>query len=456
MGIELKVERRKINRALVVSFFILASGTVNAEKVDFGYSFFSNYQYSDNVSQLADIQGVTPVDPPSGNGLEYGVRFDLKTEQTAVLAAAIDANLSRIKYSVNESGFDLDDDTRKSVQASLLLQPRSNNFRLSIIDSLQQIKADRSNVQGVNNTADVNTFSITPSYFYRLNTHSRIHIGYTYSDLKEDVEDTAQQNSSRTSTTTELSYQRQLTRFLNWSLVVNHVETEFKEPKVEFDQDAVFLRIIKTGTLTNYSIDLGRQRAIDANDKDAYQNLIGFSLGRKINRSSDLTMFYRKGFSEAVNINVSNTLVQLEANNQSAFVDGIAREERIEVKYDYIKENLGLHFGLYGQDIKSEDELQNIILDDERNLGYQLGFDYRFLGGRYAVRLNYLHEKTEFNLTDEENEVDAVTLKIDNNLSRKWTVSFSVGSRNAKGSQTLNEVEEKQAILGLEFFPKGR
>lgn len=450
------MDLRKLYKVLAISSLFLASPFVNAEKVDIGYSFFSNYEYSDNVSQLADIQGATPVDPPSGNGLEYGLRIDLKTEQTAVLAATFDANLSQIKYSIDESGFDLEDDTRKNIQASVLLQPRTNNFRLSIIDSLQQVKADRSSVQGVNNTADVNVFSVTPSYFFRINERSKINLKYTYSDVDEDVEDTTQQNSSKTSTTTELGYQRQLSRFLDWSLIANHVETEFEEPNLKFDQDAIFLRVVKTGTLTNYSLDLGRQRAIDENDVDSYQNLIGFSLGRKINRTSDLTMLYRKGFSEAVNINVSNTLVQLQANNQSAFVDGIAREERLDVKYDYVKENLGLHLGLYGQDIKSEDELLNITLDDERNLGYQLGFDYRFLGNRYVFRLNYLHEKTEFNLVDQENEVDTVTMRIDNNLSKKWTISFSLASRNAEGSQTQNEVEEKKAILGLEFFPKGR
>lgn len=450
------MDLRKTKTSLAVAFLLLASGVVGAEKVDIGYSFFSNYEYSDNVSQLAGNQGTVSIDPPSGSSLEYGLRFDLETEQTAVLAAKIDANVSRINYKINESGTELDDDDRKNIQASVLFQPRTNNFRLSIIDSLRQEKSDRTNVQGVNNTTDVNVFSITPSYFFRLNERSRINVQYIYSDLDEDVEDATQLDSSKVSTTAELGYQRQVSNFLNWSLNANHVETEFKELNLEFDQDAIFLRIVKSGSLTNFSLDVGRQRAIDSNDVDAYQNLIGFSLSRKINRTSDFTLLYRKGFSEAVNINVSNTLVQLQANNQSAFVDGIAREERLDVKYDYIKESFGLHFGLYGQDIKSEDELQNIELDDERILGYMLGIDYRFFGNRCIVGLDYVHEKTEFNLINQENEIDAVTLRIDNNLSKKWTMSFSLGSRNTKGSQVQDGVEEKKAILGLEFFPKGR
>ncbi len=450
------MDSRSFKKVFVAGFLVFSSFSANADRVDIGYSFFSNYQYSDNVSQLADIQGPVNFEPPSGNAWENGVRFDLKTEQTAVVAASIDADLSRTKYSVNESGFDLDDDDTKNINASILVQPRTNNFRLSILDSLQQIKADRTNVQGVNNTSDVNVFTVSPSYFFRLNEQSRITTKYTYTDLKEDVEDATQLDSSNNSSSTELSYQNKISRFVDWSLVATHATTEFDSTNQEFDQDALFLRVIKTGTLTNYSLDFGRQRAIDANDDDAYQNLIGFSLGRKINKTSDLTMLYRKGFSEAVNVSVSNNLVQLQANNQSAFANGIAKEERLEIKYDYVKESIGVHFRVFGQDIESVDEIQNITLDDERNLGAQLGFDRRFLGDRLVLTLNYQHEKNEFRITDQENSVNDISLRIDNNLSKKWTISFTVGSRNAEGSQTQNEIEEKKAIFGLEFFPKGR
>ena len=416
----------------------------------YDYSIFAEALKSDNIQQASSNLNLG-ADPQSGNIYEGGIRFDLANTPNATFAFAADGEFSRTKYQVEN----LEPEDNKRLNASLIFQPSNINFSLSILDQLRQVSANRQATQQVNNLSDVNVFSIVPAYFINLTSASRIDLNYRYSDIEEE-----QNLNSRTIGSSTVAYRRQVNQYTSWSVNAVDSHTEFKDTEFEFDQQSVFFRWQHTGDVTNYNLDFGRQRVLgEDNADDVYQTYVGVSLNREINTFSDLELQYFQGYSDAVNVDVSNTITQTSANDQAAFVQGLVRETQASVIYNYTNRNFTSRWQAQTRDLESEDDFAgNIGNIDENRDSVQVDFEYRFTTAqspsRFGIQLSYFYETSEFHINDVETKIGEGRIRFNYFPTPKLTTYLQVVERNTSGTGPQSDTDETRYIFGIEFAPR--
>lgn len=421
--------------------------------LDYNYSIFSSVEYTDNIRQVSEAGGTDE----AGQIYDAGLGFNLDTEANVLLAADVSGTFSKRYYSADE----LDAEDRKDLMASLLFQPSSNNFRLAVLESLQQVSADRRSVQTVNNLRDVNIVSVVPSYFFDLTPISRIRASANYSRIDEDEGDRtggAFEDSSRDVRGATVGYQYQVSDLSNWSLNATRSNTEFTDTEQEYDQESVFFRWAYGGRLTDWSLDLGQQRIVDAQDAD--EALVTFSIERQVNNNASLSMFYHQGYNDIVNDSVGNELIRIVPNRNAAFADELATEREFTLAYNYSRINFDAGVTLSTRNLESEESLTIGRPVDEDEHGLRLSSGYRFRDENYnmspyGLGLDYRHAREEFNLEGLENKINELRFRLDYFASQSLRVYLQLRSRNASGAGGSGDNDEQSVTLGFSFSPRG-
>jgi hypothetical protein len=427
--------------ALAVNCF----GIPSLYALDYNYSLYSSAEYTNNIRQAMQETGETV----SGNILRGGLGFNLNTEANARLAADVAGNFAKVYYSAS----DLDAEDHKALDVSFLFQPRSNNFRLALLESLQQVAADRRSVRTVNNLRDVNILSVVPSYFIDLTPVSRIRAAYGYSAIDEEFDD-----SSRDVTSATVGYQYSVSNLSDWSLNISRSTTKFTDTGQAFDQETVFLRWTYTGVLTNWNLDVGQQRIVEGGNES--ETLVTFSIARQVNNFSNVGLFYHQGYGDVVNTSVTNRLIQLVPNSDVVFADELAREKQVTLFYELDRGTLGGRLGLEARRLKSEESVAIGGVVDEDRYALNLGMDYRFHDqsnglSPYGVGAWYRYADEQFNLENENNRIHEAAIRFDYFATRSTRFYVELRSRDTAGTGPAAGTDEHLAVVGFRFAPRG-
>lgn len=413
--------------------------------LDYNYSLFSSVEYTDNIRQVSEAVGADE----AGRVIDAGLGLNLNTEPNVLLAANVSGSFARRYYSADE----LDSEDRKDLLASLLFQPSSNNFRLAVLESLQQVAADRRSVSTVNNLRDVNIFSVVPSYFIDLSPVSRIRTSASYSRVDEEFDLASREVRGAT-----LGYQYRVSNLSTWSLNATRSNTEFTDTSQEYDQDTLFFRWSYVGRLTNWSLDLGQQRVDEREGAD--ETLVSFSVEREVNNNAGVSLFYYQGYNDIVNNSVGNELTGMIPNRDAAFADELATERELSLGYDYARNNFDAGIDLFARNLESKEVFTIGRPVDEDEYGVRLSSGYRFRDENYnmspyGLGLNYRHTREEFNLDGRENKIHELAIRLDYYASQSMRVYLQLRSRNTSGSGGSANSDEQSAMLGFTFSPRG-
>ncbi|MCW8193273.1 hypothetical protein F6455_00545 [Proteobacteria bacterium 005FR1] len=411
--------------------------------LDYDYTLYSSAEYSDNIRQ-----GGLGDDRPSGNILEGGIDFNVATSADTTFAADVEGDFSRRWYSVD--GLDAED--RKFLDAGLLFQPDSSNFRLAVLESLRQVAENRRLARAVNNIRDVNVFSVVPSYFVDLTSRSRIRGTYSYSRIDEELD-----LATREVNTATVGYEYKVSNLSNVSLNVSQSDIEFTDRGTQYDQESGFFRWTYLGRLTNWALDLGQQRIVGFDD--AQEVLVNFSLDRQVSRYSTLGLFYSQGYSDAVGSQVGGRLTQLVPNSEAVYADDLAREQRMTLSYGFARGAIEGRLAVDAQTLESEEAVVIGRRVDEDNYSARLGLDYRFRSRNYdlsdfGIGASFRYRLEEFNITQEETEVNEAALRLTYFATRSTDLFMEVRSRNAAGTAPSSDSDENAIMVGIRFSPR--
>jgi hypothetical protein len=412
--------------------------------LDYDYSLYSSAEYTDNIRQGAGLGG----EPPSGSVLEGGIDFDLATGPGTTFASEVSGDFSRRWYS--EGGLEAED--RKSLDAILLYQPSSSNFSLAVLESLQQVAEDRRVVRSVNNTRDVNVFSVVPSYFFDLTSRSRIRTTYSYSRIDDELDLASREVNSLTG-----GYEYQISNLSALSLNVRRSDVEFTDIGNQYEQESAFIRWAYTGRLTNWALDLGQEHIVDQPDVD--QVMVNLSLDRQINSFSSLGLAYFQGFSDAVGSQVGGRLTALVPNSEAVFADDLASEKQLTLSYGLVRGHLEGRLALEARTLQSEDIITIGRPVDEDRYRARLGLDYRFNSSNddlsaFGIGASYRYTNEDFNLTQEFNEINEASLRLTYFATRSTNLFVELRSRNTAGTAPESDTDENAAIIGIRFSPR--
>lgn len=432
------------NRAIWPFGFLGLLVVQTGAALEYGYTAYSSVEYTDNIRQFDSSLR----DEEAGSITTGGLQFDAATEGSRTLAADVSGDFARAWY----SGQGLEPEDRKFLDASFLLQPQSNNFRLTVLESLQQVAADRRSVRTVNNLRDVNILAVVPSYFVVLTPISRVLASYSYSRVDEE-EDTA----SRDVNAATVGYEHRMSERSRWSLNVSQSQTEFDQTGFQYDQESAFLRWSYDGVLTNWSLDLGQQRVVDYPGSD--EALVNFSLDRQVNRFSNVGLFYRQGYTDLTDTSVTGRLTRLVPNSDAVFADELATEDQVIGYYNYTSGPLDLRFSADARQMESKQEVSIGRPVDEDRYGLSAAADYRLRGFRnalanFGVAGSYRYVKEDFHLFDETNDVNEARLRLNYFATRSTTFYGELRSRNASGAGPGSDTDEHSFTIGIRFSPR--
>ncbi|MGQ9424697.1 hypothetical protein ACXYTJ_01970 [Gilvimarinus sp. F26214L] len=431
----------KYNRFALGLFGALCAPGLAA--LEYDYTLYSSAEYSDNVRQ-----GSIDEDDPGGI-LTGGIDFGVNNSPGAVVAVDAVGDFSRRYYS--EGGLEAED--RKFLDAGLLVQPRSNNFRLAVLESIQQIQEDRRAVRTVNNLRDVNVFSIVPSYHIDLTTRSRVRASYSYSNIDDEID-----LASREVNATTVGYEYSVSDLSDWSLNARRSDIDFTDSGQQVDQESAFFRWAYSGDLTTWMLDVGQERVVEAGDTD--HALINFSLRRQLNSFSGLGVFYHHGYSDVVDSSVSGRLTRLVPNSDAVFADELAREKQLTLTYDFGRGNLEGIMRLDGRRLSSEEAVSIGMDVDEDRYSANLSLDYRFPSQYYdlsafGIGATYRYVDERFNIENEQNEINEAAVRLNYFATRSTHFFFEVRSRNTSGTGPMSHTDEASALVGVRFSPRG-
>ncbi|GAB1257152.1 hypothetical protein NBRC116494_16540 [Aurantivibrio plasticivorans] len=421
---------------------------LDSKAQSYGYSFFSSVGYSDNLAQLPVLGGGQETE--SGTVTTAGVEFNFQSDPNVEFVTSIDGAYARNWYSLDE----LTSDDQRTLNLSGVYQPDDTNFRLGVFDSYLQVALDRESAQTVNNLRDINVFSVVPSYFILISPVSRINTEYRFSSIrdKEGV-------TSRDFDIFTLGYERQVNSYLSLLVNARKQNTELSDTDQEFKQEEGFVGISGRGGITNFVLEYGRQRILnDGGVNDAYQSSARFSLIRQINSFSSLTAGYSQGFGDALTVDLDNTLVNVSANDQAGFSDGIVVEKALNFRYTYVKRNLLLDVNVGARTIKSDEDVQgNQGLFDEERTFFNFSLSDRFsnTGGvsAFGYQVRYFYSEDEFNLTDQTQDTGSLALRLTYFASLNFETYIELNSRDASGEAANNNFDERGGRIGFVYTP---
>lgn len=438
-----------------IMLFLLAGAPVIG--ADFAYDVFSSVSHSNNIRQLPEVEQVNNNELEAGRIVNAGVQFAAANERNRTVAFDIDGRFSKNHYSLE----DISDDDEKNLNASVLLDPVSSNFSLSLLDSIQQVKVDRTSVQTLNNLRDINTFAAIPSYYVNFSQSSRLNAELSYTSLndKEDL-------SSRDTKGGTVGYERLLSSSTVLSLNVRAQETDYQDFDFLYTLEEAFIRINGDLGYTQYDLEIGQQRVYenDLEDDVTEDHSTRFSLIRNVNTFTSIRVNYSYGYDNLLNIDLGNELIQLSANDQSAYVDGLVKEEQVDIEFSYLSGELGIDFGLGGRAIKSETDLANNpgAVDEER-IFVDIGLSNRFglgVGSDNVVGYSLLfsHERNKFNLTGIDNSENLINLRLSYFNSSYWETFLEFTMRDADNDGSIENAgfDERRITLGIQISPMGR
>lgn len=429
------------NRCPIGLLIILLVPGVHA--LEYDYSLYSSAEYSDNIRQGGLENDI------SGSILRGGVGANLATDAAATLAADLSGDFSKVYYS--EGGLETED--RKRLDARLLYQPASSNFRLAVLDSLRQVQEDRRSVRAVNNLRDVNILSVVPSYSFDLTSVSTIVASYSYSRIDDELD-----LSSRDVESVTVGYQYNMSNLSDLSVHASRSNIEFTDTGQQLDQESAFFRWAYTGVLTNWMLDLGRQNIVQG--QDVGTSLISFSVDRQVNNFSQARLFYRQGYSDLVNSNVGGRLVQIVPNIDAVFADELAREKQLALSYDITLGALEGRLGLDARRMQSEEAVSFGRPIDEDRYTASTGLDYRFRSEQqnlsaYGVGASYRYVEEEFKLENESNQINEAAVRVNYFATRSSSFYFEIRSRDTAGTAPRSDTDEKSVLVGFRFSPRG-
>ncbi len=429
-----------------LGFLAAACLSADAFALKFTYSVVTEVEYSDNLVQEDNPEGRDT----SGTALTGGVAFDFTSDEGSLISTDLSGEFTKRRFSIGR----LESDDNKFLVARVRVKPTTNNFSLELLNSLRQVKEDRNINQTVNNQRDVNTLSITPAYFFKLSSLSSITTEYQYISINDDDEG----DSSRDIDSFTVGYERQLSGESSWSINARRLTTDFSDVDEEFDQDELFFVFLKEGGPAIYRLEVGTQKVVDVSgqDEDSTQTLLEFSALRRINSFSNLTFTYRQGFGDALSADLDRAFVKVNDNDQAAFIEGVVEERQSDIRYEYNKRDLQYSFELGLRQLETDNEVENTNADiDEDRYFFTANLSGRF-SDDFGYGLSYRYTKDEFNLADQENDLNRITGKLSYFPSNDLETFFSISSQRASGDGPGNNFDENAVILGLRYSPRGR
>ncbi len=329
--------RNKLLKTGIVAFPILLS-VQSLHAIEFEYSLFSTYRYSDNLAQN-NLQ-------LSGTALNSGGTFNFENESQNVWSVDFSGSISKEWFSIDE----IDTQDRNRLSASIEYTSPTSNFEFLLRDDYSQAPRDRFAVSDVDNTVDVNVVTIRPSYFFTITPLDVINAEVTYLDSRregEDVDVVGQESFDFINISRELRYEKTINKSSDISLVLENVTTEFNEDSLgrDFEQDNVFLRWVGRGRLNQIQLEIGQATVINENQEDFDTELLNILYSRQITGNANLGISLRN----SVNFVVSESFIDdsINVDDQIGSFGSAQKVKSLNVLYDMTGDSLSGNFQLF-------------------------------------------------------------------------------------------------------------
>ncbi|MEP1743955.1 MAG: hypothetical protein ABJI60_16760 [Kangiellaceae bacterium] len=306
--------------------------------IEFEYSLFSTYRYSDNLAQN-NLQ-------LSGTALNSGGTFAFENEARNVWTVDFSGAISKEWFSIDE----LDRQDRNQLSASIEYGSPNSNFEFLLRDDYSQAPRDRFAVQEVGNLVDVNVVTVRPSYFFNITPLDLINAEVTYLDSKREGEDSdviGQESFDFVNISREVRYEKTLNSSSDASLVVESVTTRFNEDSIgtDFDQENVFLRWVGRGRLNQIQVEIGQATVTNENDEDFDTELLNILYNRQITGSANIGVSIRN----SVNFVVSESFIEdsINVDDQIGSFGSAQKVKSININYDMTGDSLSGNFQIF-------------------------------------------------------------------------------------------------------------
>ncbi len=424
-----------------------------AFSIDYNYSLFGSHEYTDNINQSLTEE--------AGGTSSAGISFSMQAQDNPSVTASLSGLLGKSWF----SGFDIDDRSVKGFEGNVLISPRGSNFSLGILDSYSQVPRQRFVTERLDNITDVNVIAILPRYFARLSSKDEFVVEYSYIQVNDGGAGLTpgEADSSRKTYRPAFGYQRRLSSASQLGVFVRESDVEFEEMDLEYTETSQFLRWSGDYGLTRISIDAG-ETEIEAVSgiRDRTTKLLEMSVFRTINRSSTFSISHRKGFGDALNLNVGNEGVDFNISGQANLIDEILEERNSSVRYDYRGSFISSGITLGRSQLDGvESERREVGDDASFFITYQLG---RALNSSLGSSITFRHDYRLGKLENDgrETEENVSSLRLEHFPNQNVLVFFEYRFRDAQNTSLVNNVvtdinvDENIFQIGFSFSPRGR
>ena len=328
MLVRIKGINKNYKRKLLKSFVLLSGCVISAQaySAQYGYAISTSYEDSTNLSGFAGGE--------AGDTTQLGLNFSLEADQTREWSFNLSTRFEGNQYSLDT----VEDEDIYNLDSTAIYTPQNTNFSLTTVVSAGQVPINRFRVQNINNLRDEEIVLVRPRYFVSFTRTDRINFVASYFDytLDESEELQSLQDSSNTTSSFLINYEKQVNATNIVSMNLRTAQTEFKDPldlnAIDYDRDDMFFRWVVQGRTNQIQVDLGESKIVDDLGQELKQDLQIASFTRQLNQNSQFELIYSNSFNNQAFGNQATGTISL---NQQNSLTGVQKIEEYEAVYRF-------------------------------------------------------------------------------------------------------------------------
>jgi len=314
-----------------------------------------------------------------------------------------------------EDSFEDDNYSSASAMAKFQLAPQVLSWVIE--DQYGTLISDPFRARTPDNLENINSFSTGPDFTMRMGSRTSITFGARYTDTTFEIS-----NDDNTMLRGNLALVRTLTANRSLSVNVSADRIEYDETLLfsDYDRNSIFVQFNSAISRGSIEVRLGTNEIRDFGEKST-GTLAGLSWNRELSASSEFSLGYDRGFSDAGNIfrrfqqpGVGDP--QLTVANGEPF-----ENQQVWAEYAYVRGGTSANIHLSWDD---DDYLSTTARDRSR---YRLLAEFaRRIATSWEARLTLDFERFEFNAGTREDDDTGVTLGVSRDLNRRLRIDFDL------------------------------
>jgi hypothetical protein len=426
------LHRTRVRSKAMYAAIVAALSCGSAHAVEINYQFEFEGLHSNNLNLSEDNQAVETVLIPR-------LRFDVK-EEGAALSLQARGEIERLHYTSN----DFDDETRGEFAGQLnwSVFPGRMNFVVEDYLSLEPISIRDGRYPG--NLQQLNVFLVGPTFFLRMGDVNRLQIDLRGADSNAEV--TPGLDGQRYSAAAALQREFSTTSRASLNLVATKAQFDDPTAVVDYTRQDGFLRYENAFRNGQYEIDLGYSRLNRDLASDESTTIARATIQWQPDSRNQFRVRARQEFTD----DVQDLVLRLRDPEEalipdvavsSAVTPGVYLGRLADIDYRYTGGRMALRLRPRYHRMLFVDNPGN----DRIERGVYLRGDYR-LTPRVTLFLEGLELKREF-LSQEQNDRDHVYgLGVDYQLTRHWSWQAEV-DHNVRESDLPDARYRENAVL---------